>query len=342
MSNQGKYRLSHRQHAGPAAPSLDEGASSSCALTASVRWPLLIAVLSATLSSVGCWQEIRYEPDENAAPPPSHRLNKVAQRQEVSGNIREPVNHQPDDSRQGVPGQSPPSQPGSPPADKDISASALRPSEGNQPSVARPAPAVPIELPKERAPDELDDLLGESAPEEEAKVAPGVAALAAWQLGSNWSMAVALHAKGRGSDTYGEQLDQAVYGAKLLEIDPPPLPNLEPGKQSEKETIDFLLGEAGPAVAAHLQERHGSRCSSLTKLAVESHGLLLMYSPQSTRLESVIDNIRTAAQTSHLPEEVWRELVELLESRAPFSQVKQAVFQLHKRALQHLSAIALD
>jgi len=161
-------------------------------------------------------------------------------------------------------------------------------------------------------------------------------------MGSQWSFAAALHAKGRGLETYGDRLEQAEYGAKLLEVELPVFPVGDFQGDRLAETTDFLLNKAGPQVTVGLSQRHGPRQAALAELAIKTHGLLLTYSPRKARLASMTENIRRVAEGSQLPEEIWRDLIDLLEDRAAFSAVKSAVFQLHKRALAHLSAVALE
>ncbi|MGI9430515.1 MAG: hypothetical protein ACR2NM_17780 [Bythopirellula sp.] len=162
-------------------------------------------------------------------------------------------------------------------------------------------------------------------------------ALATWQMASQWSMAVALQAKGRNAESYGERLEQANDGAQLLGVALPELPAHAAGDDRLSDNLTFLLEDAGPQLARDLSEAHGPTHAALAELATKTHVLLLSYMPNSPRLEPVVAAIRRAAQHSGLPEEIWQELVELLNTRAEFNEVKSAVFQLHQRAVAYLT-----
>ena len=161
--------------------------------------------------------------------------------------------------------------------------------------------------------------------------------LATWQMASNWSMAAALQAKGRNAESYGKRLEQAIDGAELLNVALPELPVHAEGDDRVRDNLSFLLEDAGPRLARELNNAHGAEYAALAELATKTHVLLLSYTPDSTRLQPVVVAIRRAAQNSGLPEEIWHDLVELLDNRAEFNAVKAAVFQLHQQAEAYLS-----
>ncbi|NOZ39922.1 MAG: hypothetical protein GXP24_06825 [Planctomycetes bacterium] len=249
----------------------------------------MMGVILLSLSCLGCWQEVRYEPGEETAETPP----KVA-------------------------------------------------------VVESELPALPA---PETAPEALFDDSGTEAMETVERVAldpsaeansPGAretargTALAAWRMGSDWSMAAALQAKGREAGSYGEQLERAKVGARLLGVMLPDLPVYEADSDRLAGNLIFLLEKAGPQLASKLRDLHGADHAALVELATKTHVLLLSYTPSSTLLEPVIVAIRQAAKSSGLPESVWRELVDLLTARAEFKQVKAAIFQLHLRAAESL------
>ncbi|MEM8946426.1 MAG: hypothetical protein AAGD11_14740 [Planctomycetota bacterium] len=173
-------------------------------------------------------------------------------------------------------------------------------------------------------------------PEARTSISPKIAQ-SAWQISSDWSMAAALQAKGRGVEDYGERLAKARDEALWLGFQLPPLPKHEDGENHLQKNLAFLLDEGGPKLAHQLQEQFGTEAAALAELATKSNVLLLSYSPTWTRLDSVVAAITQAAQDSGLPEMVWRDLVDLLAERAKFGQVKSAVFHLHAQAASHLA-----
>jgi len=299
-----------------------------------------VAVLC--LGCFGCWQEVRYEPDKSAvlAGAPSDEAPAVGA----------PVTGAP------MPG------------DLVAEASSMQ-TDGSTSTAAVFPEEIAVDLPfsDESATGESangasaknESATGESAtgdpelnlappiqgePVREASVTevtvlptPNRTLRATWQMSSNWSMAAALHAKGRSSASFGQRLKSATDGAKLLGVTLPDLPTHDESADQISENLTFLLETAGPRLASELSKQHGADHAALAELATKTHVLLLSYTPSSTRLEPVINSIRQAAQQSGLPESVWRELVDLLTARAEFKQVKAAIFQLHQRAAAHLS-----
>ncbi len=213
-------------------------------------------------------------------------------------------------------------EPASPPASETL----LGDSETDEEEAVEVVPVPVVE-----SEEVLDPPAEASSPEVERS------AWLAWRMGSDWSMAAALQAKGRDTASFGERLDRARDNARLLGVELPNLPTHEENADRLSENLVFLLEEAGPRLAGELSELHGADHAALVELATKTHVLLLSYTPSSSRLEPVIAAIRQAAQSSGLPESVWGELVDLLTVRAEFKQVKAAVYQLHQRAVDFLS-----
>ncbi|HCK42095.1 MAG: hypothetical protein MKZ95_03480 [Pirellulales bacterium] len=157
-------------------------------------------------------------------------------------------------------------------------------------------------------------------------------ALATWRMASKWSFAAARLAKGQGPDRYAEELEQAQYAARLIQVELPDLPKDLPEKGREKALVAFLLTDAGPKLSRQLLEQFDKRHAALADLAIRTHVLLLIYTPKNPRIADILSEVQQAAQDSDLPEKVWIELVNLLESRAEFKKVKMAIYELHRQA----------
>ena len=287
-------------------------------------------ILGVIALSLGCWQEVRYEPDKPEAKPVAKPAAQVAV-VETSDRGADPVQEL------------------LPPAVH--SEGLLENSEPEVPEVIDPktvAPALPIPGVEGEDGEDVEGNLGDGVryPRAEAS-SPGARGeegnvarerrLAAWEMGSRWSMAAALQAKGRDEESFGERLSQARHDARLLGVDLPELPSYEVGEDRLSGNITFLLEQAGPHLASALREMHGKEHAALVELATKTHVLLLRYTPSSPRLEPVIAAIRQAAESSGLPENIWRGLLDLLTDRADFKQVKTAVFRLHREAVASLS-----
>jgi len=132
-------------------------------------------------------------------------------------------------------------------------------------------------------------------------------AVAAWRVGSKWSLAAAYFSKGLESSRYSELLEQAEYAAKLLEIELPALPDPELAESVGKEAfqqlvVRYLLEESGPELLEQLGENFPTADEALAELAIKTHALLLVYTPGNKDLEPLVSAISLAAENSGLPE----------------------------------------
>jgi len=298
----------------------------------------VLGIVVLGLSCLGCWQEVRYEPD-----PSGLRAQKVdAAEAEPDTVVQEPAI-----------GIDEPPFPIRPPVEEENTTpekpAILPPEEEPAESLDPFGEEVEREIEQETVGAEVEEVgdlgvevgvgVGVRYPPAEAS-SPGGAGrtgLAVWRMCSQWSMAAALQAKGRDVESYGERLEQAKYGAKLLGVSLPDLPIHEADADRLTENLAYLLEEAGPGLANELKELHGANHAALAELAIKTHVLLLSYTPSSSQLEPVVSAVRQAAEGSGLPKGVWREVVDSLTARAEFKQVKAAIFQLHKRTTAHLS-----
>ncbi|MCA9229156.1 MAG: hypothetical protein KDA57_00780 [Planctomycetales bacterium] len=296
---------------------------------------LLLACL--LLACEGCWEEIHFNPRQ-APEPTENLLQQVAMDPEESSEVL---------AQESIPEvRAEPEEILPPPIKESIEVRPDAPlSRVLEPASALPrqeTPAPPAELDllnEEPSETELVEEVVEPA-ETSASIPPSRTRVAAWRLGSQWSLAAAYYAKGLGPNRYGVLLDQAAYAARLLEIDFPDFPQQSNTEALEAAVVHYLLEESGPVVAHKLADRFSTDHAALAELALKTHVLLLVYTPRNQQLGPLVASIRQAGSNSGLPESVWRELVDLLEQRVEFNQVKQAVFQLHGRANAFLASAA--
>ncbi len=194
-----------------------------------------------------------------------------------------------------------------------------------------PAPGTTSTLPTAVEPRAVDD-----APVDDG-VPTARTALATWKMSSEWSMAAALQAKGQTAQRFGKHLESAKQEAQFLGVELPELPEQTEESNQLEVNVSYLLEDAGPQFAGQLNAKLGVEHAALAELAAKTHVLLLSYVPTSTRLEPVIAAIERCAKDSGLPESVWGELTALLARRASFQEVKAAIFRLHEEAGAHLT-----
>jgi hypothetical protein len=154
----------------------------------------------------------------------------------------------------------------------------------------------------------------------------------AWQAASKWSLAAAIYAKGLPGERYQPILTEADAAASDLGIELPLLPSAARREDLEASVIEALRGESAVTIANRFSAALGPAEAAAADLAIRSHLLLLTYSPRSGDAPLHAAALRQAAERSELRPETWQPLVELIERKAPFAEVRQAVFDLHRRA----------
>ena len=288
---------------------------------------------SLMLACPGCWEEIRYDPSQDNSTVASRPSGEPAATVEETTQASDDILPTPDT----------PTSDAEPPVTESI--------ELEQPEAEEPAgqPDEPLShvLNAENdsasttpAPPSEFDLFNDSDDAEASKTADlltsSQAAAAAWKLGSKWSLAAAYYAKGLDQSRINAPLEQAREAALLLEIQLPDFPeNLEQGIR-QSTIVRYLLEEDGEVFLNQLHESLSKQHAALVELAIKSHTLLLAYRPDSKGLDPLVVEINKAAETSGLPEAVWRELIDLLNERSDFANIKKAVFKLHDEAVAHL------
>lgn len=252
------------------------------------------------LALPGCWQEVHYRPSAEPVQPPSEPV--VLKSEKPREEFREAPAEE-----DTLP---------MPTADELFAEEEIGEDTSVQPELAPAPEPAPAFAEPEPAPDLTT-------------------ALAAWRMASKWSLAVGIYGKGYGAERYGDLWQQAERNADELHM-ALMSPEGLPAKDREATAISILLDEAGPQLVAELGDLSAQH-RSLCDLAIKTHALLLIYTPDNWELKPLIAAIRLSAENSSLPEGSWQPLVELLDARADFADVKRAVFQLHRDAEAYLA-----
>jgi hypothetical protein len=296
------------------------------------------AAALALITSVGCWQEIRYDPSQEPSEPPAR-----------------PV---------GLSDETPTEQPAAAPSAKQLFAGEPGEEKPDQEqplwdgmesetaSVTSTEPAPPAvldwpdESPEEESPEEespVEESPVEESPEEEQPEIAAVptpadprTALAAWRMASKWSLAVGVFGKGWPADRYVDMWQQAEFAAQLLRVPLPALPENVAIDEQLSAATTLLLEESGPQLAEAVGAEHSATHRALCDLAIKTHALLLIYTPNGSQQKPLIVAIRQAAEDSPLPERLWKPVVDLLDAGADFQEAKRAIFELHNRAAKYL------
>jgi hypothetical protein len=162
--------------------------------------------------------------------------------------------------------------------------------------------------------------------------------LDAWAVASAWSLAAGISALGLEADKYEPYVAEALHAAEALGVELPPLPTIDDPDERVAETIAALRNGSGADLVDALSRRLDPAAGKAARLAIDSHVLLLWYTPsRSADVISAWVSIQAAGEASNLPPALWQPLVELLKARAEFLDVRSAVFELHGAVAEHFS-----
>jgi hypothetical protein len=273
---------------------------------------LALAALAALVACSGCWEESHFTPPAET-PPPVEATSAATDSTPADAVILKAPPESPSPSEPVVL----PDPPDVPPRDAPVTLP-------DPPAAAPPAPVTSFST----EPDELPPAASPPTTENEQ--------LHAWRAVSQWSLAAAMQAKGLDAAQYDPVLAEATAAAGAIGLELPPLPASDSDDSTEQAVIDSLRDDAGPAVAAALGKKFGAAEQAAAELSIQSRLWLLTYTPQNDAAVAEAAAARQAAQASGLPAELWAPLVQLVEARAEFLAVRQAVFDLDRRVEAHL------
>lgn len=222
----------------------------------------------------------------------------------------------------------------SPESDESPAATADADSASTAAPTAEPTTPAP---PLAEAPASIDPPVSEPPPE--VKTATPRERLLAWRAASKWSLAAAAYAKGLEASRYETLQREANEAASELGVELPELPTTDEEIEREAAIIDSLRTGAGAQLADAVEERFGSQAGAAARLAVSSHLLLLIYSPQDPNATAHAVALREVAEAADLPADLWQPLAELIESQAEFLDVRGAVFKLHQQVEEHFGRL---
>jgi len=275
----------------------------------------------AASTTVGCWQEIRYNPIDEPIDSPSQ---PVVLREEI------PPEQSPPPSAEQLFVHEEPVAPDVREPEEDSPWVGL---ESDIPSAVPNKPAPPAEI------EWVDEPSENGQPEIAANptLADPRTALAAWRVGSKWSLAVALYGIDKQPDRYGKIWKQADSAAQFLGVQLSALPEYVVQGDLLSTATDSLLGDSSTQLTDAVAAEHSGTHRALSDLAIKTNALLLIYSPNYPDLGTLLAEIRQAAEESTLPKRLWQPVIESLDEGADFQDVKRAVFELHDKASDYLT-----
>ena len=278
------------------------------------------AGLLAVIASAGCWDEVHYDPaartTQSTSKPPAVDSTEAAAESDTDG-VGSDVEPTPADDGGLSPFESDVSSPDEPEGDESLDPQDVSPPiETAEPPIAiEMNPTPPATMP---APTSVDRQR-------------------AWTLASDWGLAAAGYAKGLDADRYELYLGTAGEAADALGIALPPLPTAEDPDEVQAAIAEGFRTGVGAELESAIAERVDAAAGAAARLALNAHLLLLTYTPDGSTVWGDAVDLRDAGAASQLPPELWRPLVELLERRAEFVDVRTAVFALRDGVAAHLA-----
>jgi hypothetical protein len=289
-----------------------------------VRLAGQVALALPLTSSLGCWEEIMYEPapevvqstvgEKTASPEESAGDGAAAPAVETSETL--------------LVESAPAAEISSEPVAEPIS----------------PLETPPLELPAQPTPaaeSTAGELFGESSTDSAATSPAATTAavpaatpaqrLLIWQAAGKWSLAAAMNAKQLPAERFEPIRSEADAAAAELGVTLPPLPLPKSDQTPEQAVIEALAGEPAASLVAAASDRFGPAAGALADLAIRSNLLLLTYSPRRDDADAQANEFTAAAKASGLPPDDWEPLAKLLNDRGEYVAVRTAIFEFYRR-----------
>ena len=153
----------------------------------------------------------------------------------------------------------------------------------------------------------------------------------AWLLGDNLSLAALLYNQGAPQDTVDRFLGKAKKIADIFGVQVKPFPAKAGGSASSSaDMIHYLIAGDGAAIGAALARKYNEAHGVLFEVAVKSNLLILLYAPGDNLGRSIAEVIKSRLTSIHLPQNLWLNVVTLVNNKGEVDAVKEAVFKMHK------------
>ena len=158
---------------------------------------------------------------------------------------------------------------------------------------------------------------------------------AAWRLGDQLSLAALLYAQGDQGDKVDRLLADMKPLAESMGIEIKAFP-ARPGNMSVAygQILDYLVEGDGAAVGAALAAKYGGDAASLFELSMKSNLLILLYQPGQDR--GIGEVIKIRCEEIELPKDLWGQVVDAIDRKAPQGDVKDAIFKMHDDVADYL------
>jgi hypothetical protein len=164
-----------------------------------------------------------------------------------------------------------------------------------------------------------------------------VAKAAAWRIGDHLSLAGLLYAQGGEQKNVDELISSVKPLTEAMQIEIKPFP---PRGASAVETyadvIQYLIKGDGAEIGREIEKGFGKQAGTLFEIAVKSNLMILLYEPGDD--QGMAEVIKSRCTEIGLPNNLWLDLVNAVNSEASKEEVKDAVFRMHDNVAAYLGA----
>lgn len=162
----------------------------------------------------------------------------------------------------------------------------------------------------------------------------------AWDIGSKLSLAALGHGRGASESAVGGVMGKANDMARELDVEIPSLPeNTGDTTKDSAAALNYLMRTAGDSIAKKLKDKHSEEHAALFEMALKSNMLMMLYSPDDSMGRSIAGVIKDRGAKAGLSESLWQPVVDKIEEKASFEEVKTAVSKMHKDISEYLGSI---
>jgi hypothetical protein len=123
--------------------------------------------------------------------------------------------------------------------------------------------------------------------------------------------------------------------AMKIEIKPFP-PHAATHVETYADVIQFLIKGDGAEIGRRIATDFDKDAGTLFEVAVKSNLLILLYEPGND--QGMADVIRSRCTEIGLPNNLWFDLVNTVNSNASKEEVKDAVFKMHDAVAAYLGS----
>ena len=155
-----------------------------------------------------------------------------------------------------------------------------------------------------------------------------VAEAAAWRIGDDLSLAGLLYAQGGEEQNVEALLARIKPLTEAIQIEVKPFPaKAATSVETYAAVIEYLIKGDGAEIGRQIAKGFGATAGTLFEISVKSNLLILLYEPGND--QGIAAVLQSRCNDIGLPNNLWLDVVNAVNSQASKEDVKNAVFKMH-------------